>query len=290
MSVSMAYVGVIIIWSTTPLAIAWSNEGVGFIFGVTSRMVIGAMLALIMAALLGFGMKWHRRAVLAYAISGLGMYGAMFSIYWSAQYIPSGWISVIFGLSPVVTAIMAGFWLDGEGLTRHRMAGMFAGLAGLAVIFSTSLNLDDRAAFGVAGVLLSVFIHSAITVWIKRIDAGVPTIVMTSGGLVIAAPLFLMTWLFTHEAMPSDMSSRTVGAIAYLALFGSVLGFSLYFYVLRHVEATRVALITLIAPVSALLLGHLLNGEPLTMQVMLGSALILSGLALFELGDRPGRA
>ena len=90
MSVPSAYLGVIIIWSTTPLAILWSCQEVGFVFGVTSRMLIGAVLALIAAALLGSGLKWHRHALLAYTAAAIGIYGGMISAYWSAQFIPTG--------------------------------------------------------------------------------------------------------------------------------------------------------------------------------------------------------
>jgi len=289
MSVPMAYMGVIIVWSTTPLAILWSSQDVGFIFGVTSRMAIGAVLALMATAILGLGMKWHRRALLAYVAAGVGIYGAMLSVYWAAQFIPSGWISVIFGLSPVVTGLMASQWLQGETLSRHRLAGMAMGLAGLAMIFGTSLSLNGGAVFGVIGVLLSVLIHSASAVWVKRIDADVPAIVLTSGGLAFAAPLFLLTWLIVEGEIPQVIPARTMGAIGYLALFGSVLGFALYYYVLRHVQATRVALITLVSPVAALMLGNMLNGEAVTSDVLLGAALILSGLALFELGGSTTR-
>lgn len=79
MSVPMAYIGVIFIWSTTPLAILWSSQEIGFVPGVASRMAIGALLALVVAALLGNGMKWHRQAIQAYVAAGLGIYGAMLS-------------------------------------------------------------------------------------------------------------------------------------------------------------------------------------------------------------------
>lgn len=284
MSIPLAYIGVIIIWSTTPLAILWSSEGVGFMFGVTSRMLIGAVLALVVAALLGAGMKWHRHAMTAYLAAGLGIYGGMLTVYWAAQYIPSGWISVIFGLSPVVTGIMARYWLEGEALTLQRVAGMMLGIAGLAVIFVTGVEMDGHVMLGIIAMLLSVTIHSASGIWVKRINADVPAIVMTSGGLVLAAPLFLITWLFMGAEMPEEATSRTLGAIGYLALFGSVLGFALYFYVLRHVQATQVALITLITPVIALALGNTLNSEPITVEIVAGTALILSGLALFQFG------
>ncbi|MDX8411792.1 MAG: DMT family transporter [Mariprofundaceae bacterium] len=289
MSVPMAYIGVIIVWSTTPLAILWSSQDVGFVFGVTSRMAIGAVLALMATALLGLGMTWHRRALHAYVAAGLGIYGALLSVYWAAQFIPSGWISVIFGLSPVATGLMASLWLKDESLSRHRLVGMAMGLAGLAVIFGASLSLDGRAAFGIGGALLSVLIYSASAVWVKRIDADVPAIVQTSGGLAIAAPLFLLTWLMSNDGMPETVSVRTMSAIAYLALFGSVLGFALYYYVLKHVEATRVALITLVSPVVALMLGNTLNDEPISLNILLGSVLILLGLAQFELSSQRAR-
>ena len=289
MSVPSAYLGVIIIWSTTPLAILWSSEEVGFVFGVTSRMLIGAVLALIVAALLGSGLKWHRRAKLAYTAAAIGIYGGMISAYWAVQFIPTGWISVIFGLSPLFTALMAQLWLEGEKLTRSRLLGMLIGLLGLAIIFGSSFSLNNQAALGVLGMLVSVSIHCASAVWIKRIDANVPAIVMTSGGLLFAAPLFLLTWILSGAHLPDELSMRTMGAIGYLALLGSVLGFALYYYVLSKVEATKVALLTLITPLCALGLGHLFNNEPLTLNIIAGTVLILSGLAVFEFSNQAGR-
>jgi len=289
MSVPSAYLGVIIIWSTTPLAILWSCQEVGFVFGVTSRMLIGAVLALIAAALLGSGLKWHRHALLAYTAAAIGIYGGMISAYWSAQFIPTGWISVIFGLSPLFTALMASLWLEGERLTRSKVAGMLMGLTGLAIIFGTSFTLHEQAALGVVGMLVSVSIHCASAVWIKRIDADLPAIVMTSGGLLFAAPLFLLTWIASGAQLPAELSMRTMGAIAYLALLGSVLGFALYYYVLKRVEATKVALLTLVTPLCALGLGNLLNSEPITGEIIAGSLLILSGLATFEFSEKAGR-
>jgi len=289
MSVPSAYLGVIIIWSTTPLAILWSSEEVGFMFGLTSRMLIGTALALITAALLGTGLVWSRRALRAYLAAGLGIYGGMICVYWSAQFIPSGWISVIFGISPIATALMARLWLDGEILTRSKLIAMLIGLSGLAIMFSTSFTLHTEAVYGLLGMLISVSIHSASAVWIKRIHVDIPAIVMTSGGLLFAAPLFFITWLLSGASIPADISMRSIGAIAYLASLGSVLGFALYYYVLSKVDATRVALLTLITPICALALGNVLNNEPLTFEIIVGSFLILSGLATFELNGKVER-
>jgi drug/metabolite transporter (DMT)-like permease len=208
----------------------------------------------------------------------------MLCVYWASQYIPSGWIAVVFGLSPLATGLMASRWLEGEALTGRRIMGMLLGLTGLAVIFGSGLQLAGHAGLGVAGVLAGMAIQSASAVWVKRIDAKLPALVMTSGGLLVAAPLFVLAWLITGGPLPHDLPARAIGAIGYLALFGSVFGFAMYFHVLRHVQATRVALITLVTPVTALALGHALNGEALHPTVLAGAVLIGSGLALFEVG------
>jgi len=293
MPISLAYFGVVAIWSTTPLAIAWSGQAAGFLFGITSRMVLGVVLIFIFAQLMRKKVVWHKQARLAYLYGGLGLYAGLILVYWAAQFIPSGWVSLLFGLTPIITAIMASWWLEGELVTRARMIGMMVGFSGLLLIFAQSLTWSDSAIFGVCGVLLSGTLHAASAIWVKRVNADVSGISMTAGSLCVATPLFVLTWLFTSPDIGSvirslqDAPPYTVWSILYLSLFGSVFGFSLYFHVLKHVEATRVALIALITPITSLALGHFLNQEPITFNIILGAALIVSGLAVFELGGKP---
>ena len=293
MPIPLAYFGVILIWSTTPLAIAWSGDAAGFIFGVTSRMTLGVIFIFIFAALIRRKILWHQKARLAYLYGGLGIYGGMLTVYWAAQQIPSGWVSLLFGLTPIFTALMAALWLKDELITRHRIFGMMVGFLGLVFIFSSSLTWGMPAVLGVCGVLLSGLIHSASAIWVKRVKADVSGISMAAGSLVVATPLFIFTWLLTQPDMQAiwhlimHAPMRTSMAIVYLALFGSVFGFSLYFYVLKHVEATRVALISLMTPITSLMLGHYLNDEALTLNILIGAALIISGLAVFEMGGKP---
>ncbi len=293
MPVPLAYFGVVLIWSTTPLAIAWSVDAAGFVFGISSRMLLGTVLAFAFAVMMSVKIAWHRNAVLAYLYGGLGIYGGMLAVYWASQFIPSGWVSLLFGLTPIFTAIMAVFWLNGELITRHRMVGMLTGLAGLAVVFASSLSLNESAIFGVLGVLLSGMIHSTSAIWVKRVNAHLSAISMTVGSLLVATPLFFLTWLWTQpglmqtwEALRSAPDYALL-SIVYLALFGSVFGFSLYYFVLKHVEATRVALISLVTPITSLMLGFYLNDEPFTVNILIGAGLIITGLAIFELGDKP---
>lgn len=285
-TVSAAYLGVVLIWATTPLAIKWSAEGAGPLFAVASRMVLGVLFCLALLALLRQPLRWHRAARLTYLAGGLGLWGAMTSVYWAARLIPSGLISVLFGLTPVVTGVMAALWLGERLLTPVRLLGLGLGIAGLGIIFGLSLGAGTQSAWGLAAVLVSVHIHAASAVWVKRFGAGLGALEVTTGSLLVAVPLFTLSWLLLDGNWPRDVPPQATWAIVYLGVFGSALGFILYFHVLARMAASRVALITLMTPVLALLIGMLANGEAIGMREIAGTGMILAGLAIYQWGGR----
>lgn len=285
-TVSAAYLGVVLIWATTPLAIKWSAEGAGPLFAVASRMVLGVLVCLALLALLRQPLRWHRAARLTYLAGGLGLWGAMTSVYWAARLIPSGLISVLFGLTPVVTGVLAALWLGERLLTPARLLGLGLGIAGLGIIFGLSLGAGTQGAWGLAAVLLSVHIHAASAVWVKRVGAGLGALEVTTGSLLVAVPLFTLSWLLLDGTWPRDVPTQATWAIVYLGVFGSALGFILYFHVLARMAASRVALITLLTPVLALLIGMLANGEAIGIREIAGTGVILAGLAIYQWGGR----
>lgn len=290
MSVPAAYLAVVLIWSTTPLAVKWSGEGPGFLFGALGRMVLATLLCLAVVAVFRLEFPWHRKARQAYLSGALGAYGAMLLIYWAAQYLPSGLISVLFGLSPLITALLAQPLLGERAFTLTRVAGMLVGLAGLIVIFNDSLSLGSAATTtGLAALCLAVVLQSLSLVLIKRYATEIPSLSVTSGALLIATPLFFLTWLGFDHHLPAALPARAVMSIVYLGVVGSVVGFTLFFYVLKHVSANGSALITLVTPVFALLLGAFVNHEHLERNVWIGAVLVLAGLALHQWGEPLGR-
>lgn len=289
MSVQAAYIGVILIWTTTPLAIKWSGESAGFLFGVTGRMVIGVVLALILLHLIGKRLLWHKKARQTYLAGGLGIYGAMLLVYWGAQFIPSGWVSVIFGLAPIITGLMTTVLLDESEMTLSRLLGLVFGVIGLAVVFAEGMQLSTEVVLGMAAVVLSTLVHSLSTVWVKRIAAALPGMTITTGSLLVAVMLFLLTWFISGADWPEHIAYRSAGAIIYLGVIGSVIGFALYFYILTHLQVTSVSLIALITPVSALLLGTMINDEVITFQVWSGVMIISFGLMVYQYGHRLNR-
>ncbi len=286
MSVPAAYIGVILLWSTTPLAVQWSSGGWGFLFGVTGRMVLGALAAAVLLQVLKPGLPWHRDARRNYLVGALGIYGAMLCVYWGSQYIESNLVAILFALNPFATGIMAALWLRERSLTPGKIVGMLLGFSGVMVIFGSGFSLTDTAWQGAMAILVAVLVHNASAVWIKRLGSNLSGITLSSGSLFYVTPMFFVTWLIFDGELPTEIPLRSGLALMYLGIVGSALGFSLYFYLLKNVEANRVALITLVSPVFAMVLGQQFNGESISANVWLGAGFILTGIALHIWGDR----
>ncbi len=286
MSVPAAYLGIILIWATTPLAIKWSSYSVGFVFGVSARMVLATVICLLAITVFRIPFLWNSKTRPSYFAAALSIYGAMMAVYWGAQYISSGLVSVVYGLLPLVTTVLAAVMLRGKLLQPDKLIGVALGMAGLVVIFEPQDGINTATLMGVMGVLISVFLQSMSMLWLKRMAADVAPLALTGGGLLIALPFYLLTWWVVDGDLHLDMPLRNGMAIMYLSTVATVIGFALFYYVLKRLPADAIAIITLITPVLALLLGNRFNGEPITLHVMAGAGLILTGLALHYWGAR----
>jgi len=282
-SVPLSYISVILIWSTTPLAIQWSGNDVGFQFGVATRMAIGLIALLVLLRLMKINFPWHKKARRIYLISGCTLYVAMSFVYWAAQHIPSGWISVIFGLSPIMTSVLARLILKDSHLSGTRLTGMSIGFVGLIVVFIEGISISTFAMLGILATVVSASSQSIGSVLIKQQQPDFHPIAITAGSIVIALPLFFLNCLVSG-GWPETVPLKSALSILYLGLVGSAIGFPLYFYLLKKLSPERVAIVTLLTPITALLLGSFLNNEPINSNVWFGTALILTGLTIYEYG------
>ena len=280
--VLIAYMSMVVIWSTTPLAIKWSSEGLGFITGITGRMLIGSVIALVLVFFWHKRMPLHAAALQVYSASALAIFGAMMLVYWGAQFVSSGLVSVVFGLTPIFTAWFATHLLVDERFGIAQFIGALIGVAGLGVIFIDQMALGEQALLGILAVLASVILHSISAVWIKRLDVKLPALIVTAGGLGFSMPLFLIAYAILAEPLPAVLPDRSIWSIVYLGVMGSVVGFVSYYFVLSRLPASTVALATLITPVTALWLGNVLNQENLSFSIWLGTGFVLTGLILHQ--------
>lgn len=284
--IGSAFALVVLIWSTTPLTIKWSGEGIHYLFGITARMTIGTLLAVLLAIWQYRVLPRDRKSLQVYFSAGFAIFGSMLPVYWGAQYIPSGLISVIFGLTPIMTAWLSAQYLHEQRFGLDKIMGALIGLIGLAIIFLQQIRIGEHAAWGMGAVFFSVFIHSLSSVWIKKVDARLPALQVTTGGLLVALPMLWLAYVLFAPELPQQIPVRAFWAIVYLGVMGSVVGFVAYYFLLEQLPTSSTALITLMTPVLAVWLGNWLNNEQSGMTVWLGTALVLSGLILHQWGGK----
>jgi drug/metabolite transporter (DMT)-like permease len=279
--VSSAWVSILLIWSTVPLAIRWTVAGSDYILGATSRMVIGA--AALTVAMLLTRTPWPRspKAIRVYLWSTLN-FGTFLMLYWALQYIPSGWIGIVWGTTPLVTAVFSALWLGERSLTPPKVSGLILGLAGVGVVFGKAADVSWAAVLGLLGALFGVATGAASAVAIKRLDARVPPLAIATTGVGLTAIAYALIWLLAAPPLPVALDARTLGAMLYMGVIGTGAVFALYYYALEHVTPVRLAIIGMLNPILILLLGHLGNDEPLGLRVAVGTALVVAALALHE--------
>lgn len=248
-------------------------------------MLIAAVLGAVLVKLLRIPMRWRARELKSYGWALVGIFGALGLSYMAAQRVPSGLISVFFGLSPMLSAILAQWLLDEPAMPLYKWAACLLALFGLAVLFLDDVLLTADMLGGFVMLLVAVLLFSVSAVMVKRTDAQMHPLAQTVGSLILSVPLFAVAWWLMDGQMPViDWASPSPWAVLYLALFGSLLGFVSYYHILRYLAPTTVALITLVTPVFALYLGFWFNNEELSPAMLQGTGLIMAGLVVFFFG------
>ena len=281
MAVLLAYISVVLIWATTPLTIQWSSDSLSFIAAVLLRMSIALAIGLLINVALRRKLFMQPKSWQVYAAGAIGIFPNMPVVYWSAQFIPSGLVAVVFAMSPFVTGLMTLLLLKHNPFSVRRVLAFLLALGGLVVIFNHQLKFDAHAVYGVAGILLSCFLFSFSSVLVKKLDVKVDAFSQALGTLLFALPFLLLTWWIMDGRIPANISIKSIAAVGYLAIFGSLVGAALFFYVLANMSPTAVSLITFITPVLALVLGSVVAHEALGFQLWTGAALVVTALLLY---------
>ncbi|MBF0416223.1 MAG: DMT family transporter [Magnetococcales bacterium] len=284
MRVVLAFLLAVFVSGTTPLAIQWSEHGLGLFFTVSVRMTLGLMICLALIWILRIPMLRHDQALRAYLVGGLGFFCGITCSYWGLQLIPSGWSSVLFGLSPMFNGFIARKLLA-EPFGWNRVCGSLLGLVGLGLVFFQGIRVDfANNGLGVGIMVVAVVIFSLTTVTMKKIGHQIHPLAITTGSLMVMTPCFFISWYGTQGILPTTIAPRTLGAILYLASFSTVIGFVSMYYLLSRVDASVAALPNLLAPLFGVWLGVVLNGEQVQPVFLAGAFLVLLGLSIFQWG------
>ena len=287
MPVKASYFLMVVIWSTTPLGIVWSSETVAPTLAVFLRMLVGLVLASFVVAVANIRVPWHRRALFLYGYSSIGIFGGMLLSYMAATTVPSGLISLMFGLAPILSGLLAQKILNEPKFSAIKLGALGCALIGLFLVSQRHIQGGVEQLSGLLYVFMAVCFFSLSGVMIKRVRIAIHPMATTFGALVFVTPLFFITWLLVDGQLNSQVwSAKSLYSIVYLGVFGSLIGALAYFHVLQKLNASTVALTTLITPSFAIALGGLLNDEPIDQALIVGATIIMISLAFFQFGDK----
>lgn len=287
MPVPIAYLIVVLIWSTTPLGIVWSSETIDPIMAVLLRMLLAVIIGSFFLVVTRIRLPLNKQALKLYSYSTIGVFGGMLWGYLASRHISSGLLSLAFGLSPIISGLLAQKILNEAKFSAVRWVAFSISLLGLAIVSWHNISTGSSEWIGIVFVLLGMFFFSLSAVLVKSVNINIHPFATTLGALYFSVPLFFVSWLLLGEPPNIEQwSQRSLSAIVYLGVFGSLIGFIAYFYILQKLQATTVALVTLITPSLAISLGAIMNDEPVGQQLFIGAFFVILGLAIYQGGDK----
>jgi drug/metabolite transporter (DMT)-like permease len=271
-----------LIWGSTWIVIQGGLRDVPPITSAAARFVVAAIAMTAVAHFLrrregGERPPWK----LSLALGGLNFAASYGIVYWTESRLPSSLVAVLWSVFPMLTAISGHFFLPAERLRGRQWAGFAIGFLGVALLFATDLREIGAGAVPAGAILLvSPLVAVVGTTVLKREGARVSSVLVNRNGMWIGAALLCAAaWLSERDA-PARWTGSAIASVLYLSLAGTVVTFSLYFWLLRRVPANRMSLVSYVTPAVALLLGGLVGREPITGWTLSGSALILGGVGL----------
>src|ERR1035438_379557 len=284
---ALAFVAIYIIWGSTYLAIRYAVETIPPLVTAGIRHSIAGTILLAWAWARGF------RPTRAHWLSGL-VVGALFflighgTLHWAEQYVGSGLAALLLATEPMFILVLA--WSMGQQkISRLSALGLGLGVLGVATLTGVELTVKGSSLLALMAVLVGSLAWSAGVVISPKLklpsDALGRTALPTICGAVMLLAAAALTGEF-HATHWAGISSKSILGLAYLIVFGSVVAFTAYTWLLQRCPPALVATHTYANPVVAVFLGWLLASEPLTMRVVLASVAILGAIILIRRGEQ----
>jgi drug/metabolite transporter (DMT)-like permease len=276
----------VIIWSSTWVAIKIGLEDCPPLLGAGVRFAVAGLLLLAVATAQRRSLRTDRSLAVVLALAPFAFaYGL---VYWGEQYVPSGLAAVLFGILPLYVALLGSVALHDEPLRAPLLVGVLIGIGGLSLAFLESVELGsaEKAALGATALALSPLGAAVGSIAQKRRAAGLDAVVLNGWAMLGGGLMLLAVSPLTDDWGDFVWSAESIGSIAYLALFGSAIAFVTLTVLLRHISALAVGFLAMLLPFGALIFGALLHDEPITARAVGGAALVAAGLAIAQWSRR----
>lgn len=285
--VALAFTAIYLIWGSTYLAIKYAVETIPPLITAGIRHTVAGSILLAWAYARGFRARredWIAGAVVGafFFLIGHG------TLHWAEQHVASGLAALLIATEPMFILVLA--WASGQQkISRISALGLALGVVGVAILTGIELSARNASLLGMAAVLIGSAAWATGVVISPKVKLPNDALARTAVPLVCGAVMLLMAAAVTgefHALHWSGISLRSLLGLGYLIVFGSIVAFTSYMWLLQRCPPTLVATHTYANPVVAVVLGWLLAGETLSLRVVLASIAILGAIVLIRRGER----
>jgi drug/metabolite transporter (DMT)-like permease len=284
------YVLTVAIWGSTWYAITFQLNGIPTQVSVAYRFALATLLLFVWCWVRRLRLRFSVRDHLLLMLLGLTLFSINYVLFYEAEkHLVSGSVAIIFSLL-VVFNILNGWLLFGSRPDGQVLAGAALGLLGIIIAFWQDLRTMNSGSQSFWGIMLSLaatltasFGNLVSTRLQKR---RIPVVPANAFGMLYGTIVLLAYAMLSGATFSFDTSASYIGSLAYLALFGSVIGFSSYLTLVGRIGADRAAYTSILFPIVALLFSAAFEHYNLTLLSALGIACILAGNGLVLLRKR----
>jgi drug/metabolite transporter (DMT)-like permease len=284
---ALAFVAIYVIWGSTYLAIRYAVETIPPLVVAGVRHSIAGAIMLAWAWVRGYRptrKQWVAGLVLGFFFFLVG-HG---SLHWAEKYVESGLAALLIATEPMFILVLA--WMMGQQkISRISALGLGLGVAGVAMLTGLELSAKGSSLLGLLAVLLGSVSWSVGVVIAPRLNLPSDALGRTALPTLCGAAMLLVAAGISGEFQQTHwaaISMRSLLGLGFLIVFGSVVAFTSYIWLLQRVPPALVATHTYANPVVAVILGWLLAHEHLTLRVVLASVAILGAIVLIRRGER----
>ncbi|HQU85589.1 MAG TPA: EamA family transporter [Pyrinomonadaceae bacterium] len=204
------------------------------------------------------------------------------SVFWSEQYISSGLAAVLQATISVFGLLLAWIFLPNERITKLKIIAVLLGIIGVAVIFIEQLQINDFWAFmGCAAIVVGAYAAAQSSILVKAKGTALHPAMLLLCQMICGVPLIII-YALSVEGNPLKLnwSATAILSVLYLTIFGTVLAFWFYYWLLSKIESTKAMMISLVTPLLAVVIGAIFLDEKLPPQTFFGGILILGSIGL----------
>jgi len=253
---------------------------------VTARVGLAALALLFLMKMLGQGIQLNRQILKAFfGMSFLNNVVPFSLIVWGQQHIASGVASILNATTPLFTMLVAHWFTTDEKINPRRLLGVLTGMGGVGLMMGLdSMETSGFHLLGQSAILLAAFSYGLAGVYGKRFaQLGISPLATATGQLCASSMILIPLTLWIDQPWTMTIPSiEGMGSLLGIALLSTALAYVIYFRLLKTARATNLLLVTLLIPVSAIILGVFLLDESLQPQHLSGMGVISLGLLIMD--------